>query len=154
MTRYANKPRWELKSNGWSTCSWLPISKISVIPHVKACDLYALTDDLYQNKLCSVVRKLVWSGRCTLLLLTVRVLCVSLRVAHGKRRFERTPTNDPHRSSVASPNIWGAKMFDLGRITLFCLGYRLAKHKMTIVLKIGGGPWPCRSPGYAYASSV
>jgi len=25
----------------------------------------------------------------------------------------------------------GAKMFDFRRITLFCLGYRLSKHKMT-----------------------
>jgi len=37
---------------------------------------------------------------------------------------------------------WGAKMFDFTRITLFCLGYRLSKQKMTICSKHleGHGP--------------
>jgi len=38
-----------------------------------------------------------------------------------------------HRdSSVARPKIWGVKMFDFRRITLFCLGYRFSKHKITM----------------------
>jgi len=41
----------------------------------------------------------------------------------------------------------GAKMFNSGRKTLFCLGYRLSKHKMTLFSKHLGGmtlladPW-------------
>ena len=33
-------------------------------------------------------------------------------------------------------------MFDFRRITLFCLGYRLSKHKMTICSKNLGGMAP------------
>ena len=60
-------------------------------------------------------------------------------------------------SGVASPKIgkgkkiWGVKMFDCRRITLFCLGKRLSKHKITIFSKNFGGPWPLCSPGYTYA---
>ena len=32
-------------------------------------------------------------------------------------------------------------MFDFRRTTLFCLGYRLSRHKMTICSKDLGGPW-------------
>jgi len=41
-------------------------------------------------------------------------------------------------SGVASPKIWegpeklGGRMLDFMQITLFCFGYRLLKHKMTI----------------------
>jgi len=51
-------------------------------------------------------------------------------------------------SGVASPKIWGAKnlgwvkMFDFGRITLFCLEKRLSKHKITIFSKTFWGTWP------------
>ena len=45
-------------------------------------------------------------------------------------------------SGVASPKIWGAKMFDFRRITLFCLENRLSNHKRTIFSKILGGSWP------------
>jgi len=45
-------------------------------------------------------------------------------------------------------------MFDFGRITLFCLGKRLSKHKMTIFSKTLGGAWPLwPSPGYAYGQT-
>jgi len=49
----------------------------------------------------------------------------------------------PHQdgtSNVASSKCWGAKSFDVRRMTLFCLGYRLSKHKMTICSKhfVGG----------------
>jgi len=40
-------------------------------------------------------------------------------------------------------NVAGAKMFDFRRITLFCLGYRLPKHKMTIYAKNVVGYAPC-----------
>jgi len=39
-------------------------------------------------------------------------------------------------------NFGGAKMFDFGRITLFCLEKRLSKHKMTIFSKNLGGMAP------------
>jgi len=37
---------------------------------------------------------------------------------------------------IAQPaqKFMGAKMFDFRGITLFCLGYRLSKHKMTIFM--------------------
>jgi len=60
-------------------------------------------------------------------------------------------------SGVASPkilggqNIWGAKMFDFRRMTLFCLEKRLSKHKMTIFSKnLGWGHGPFGPPDYAY----
>jgi len=49
-------------------------------------------------------------------------------------------------SSVASPKIGGAKMFDFRRITLFCLEKRLSKHKMTMFSKNVGGEWPLWPP--------
>jgi len=39
-------------------------------------------------------------------------------------------------------------MFDFRRITIFCLGLRLSKHKMTISFKNLWGSWP--PPGYVY----
>jgi len=53
--------------------------------------------------------------------------------------------------AVAWPaqKFWGAKMFDFRRIALYCLGYRLSKHKGLYVLKIRGD-WPLGPPGYAY----
>jgi len=50
-------------------------------------------------------------------------------------------TNNVINSGVASPEnlggkkIWGCKMFDFRRMTLFCLEKRLSKHKMTIFSK-------------------
>jgi len=43
----------------------------------------------------------------------------------------------------SQPKIFfGEKCFDFRRITLFCLGYRLSKHKMTIYAKnFGKGAW-------------
>jgi len=38
-------------------------------------------------------------------------------------------------SGVASRKIWGAKMFDIRRITPFCLENRLSKYKITIFSK-------------------
>jgi len=35
-------------------------------------------------------------------------------------------------NSVASTKVCGVKMFDFRRKTLFCLGYHLSKHKMTL----------------------
>jgi len=45
-------------------------------------------------------------------------------------------------SGVASPEIWGGKMFDFRRIKLFCLEKRLSKHKMTMFSKNFGGHGP------------
>jgi len=52
-------------------------------------------------------------------------------------------------SSVASPKFWEGpkqfgedKMFDFRRITRFCLGYRVSKHKMTAASKHTGGHGP------------
>jgi len=39
----------------------------------------------------------------------------------------------------SAENFGGAKMFDFRRIGLFCLGYRLSKHKITICSKHFGG---------------
>jgi len=44
-----------------------------------------------------------------------------------------------------SKKFWEAKMFDFRGITLFCLGYRLSKHKMTIYAK---NMWSELPPGY------
>ena len=44
----------------------------------------------------------------------------------------------------------GGKMFNSRRKTLFCLGYRLSKHKMTLFSK-NLGAWSCWPiPGYVY----
>jgi len=45
-------------------------------------------------------------------------------------------------------------MFDFRRITLFCLGCRLSKHKMTIFSKNLADPSPRRPPGYACAAGA
>jgi len=47
---------------------------------------------------------------------------------------------------VASPEIFGGKMFDFRPITLFCLEKRLSKHKMTIFSKPLGGHGPPATP--------
>jgi len=47
-------------------------------------------------------------------------------------------------SGVASPKLWGDKMFDFRQITLFCWEKRLSKHKMTMFSKnlgVGHGPF-------------
>jgi len=61
-------------------------------------------------------------------------------------------------SNVASPKIWegpkisrGAKMLDFRQKTLFCFGYRLLKHKMTICSENFWGAWPS---GNAYGNGV
>jgi len=48
----------------------------------------------------------------------------------------------------------GAKMFDFRRMALFCLGYRLSKHKMTIYAKNFGWAWPLGPRGYTYAGKA
>jgi len=54
-------------------------------------------------------------------------------------------------SGVASPKIaWEAKIFDFRLATVFCLGYRLSKHKMTRY-SINLGVWSLTLRGYAYA---
>jgi len=55
-------------------------------------------------------------------------------------------------SGVASPRIWGGKMFDFRRITLFCLEKPLSKHRMTIFSRNLGGYGPFGPPGYAYGA--
>jgi len=40
----------------------------------------------------------------------------------------------------------GAKVFDVRRITLICLGYRILKQKMTIYVKNSGGIPPLAAP--------
>jgi len=54
--------------------------------------------------------------------------------------------------TVAQPaqKVWGAKMFDFRRITLFCLEKRLPKHKMTMFSKNCWGHGLFGPPGYAY----
>jgi len=55
-------------------------------------------------------------------------------------------------SGVASPKIFGAKMFDFRRITLFWLEKRLSKHKMAIFsTNLEGAMALLVPPGYAYA---
>ena len=49
-------------------------------------------------------------------------------------------------SGVACTKVWGGKMFDFRRITLFCLEKRLLKHKMTMFSKNLGGAWPLLPP--------
>ena len=52
-------------------------------------------------------------------------------------------------------NLGGVKMFDFGRITLFCLEKRFSKHKMTILSKnLWGAMAPLAPPGYAYVLHV
>ena len=44
-------------------------------------------------------------------------------------------------------------MFDFRRATVFCLGYRISKHKMTRYAKnLGHGP--LAPPGYAYDKTI
>ena len=57
--------------------------------------------------------------------------------------------NMHNSSGVASPkffggpkNLWGAKMFDFRRATVFCMEYRFSKHKMTRYSKNFGGHDP------------
>jgi len=58
-------------------------------------------------------------------------------------------------SGVASPKVWGAKMFDFSLITLFCLEKHLSRHTMTMFSKnLGGGMTPLAPPGYAYGRQV
>jgi len=64
-------------------------------------------------------------------------------------------------SGVASPKFWGdkkfffwGKMFDFSRMTVFCFGYRLSKHKMTRYSKNLGGHGPLGPPGYAYGRNI
>ena len=52
-------------------------------------------------------------------------------------------------SGVASPKFLGAKMFR--RATVFCLGRRFSKHKMTRYAKNVGGMPPL---GYSYGSNL
>jgi len=59
------------------------------------------------------------------------------------------------QGGVASPNFWGgAKMFDFKRITLFCLGDHLSKHKMIVCSKHFGGVWPGSPPWLRLYSPV
>ena len=59
-------------------------------------------------------------------------------------------------SSAASPKFWGiqklewAKFFYFRLTTVFCLEYRLSKHKMTRYSKNLRGTCPLGSPGNAY----
>jgi len=80
------------------------------------------------------------------------------RVEHptttGMRIFRPVVNNSSVGSSVANTNIAGVKQIGGPKClilveTLFCLGYRLSKHKMTMCSKnLGARPlWP---PGYAY----
>ena len=57
-------------------------------------------------------------------------------------------------SAVTSLKFLGAKMLNFRQITLFCLGYHLSKHKMTIYAKNLGGMAPRTTPGYAYDLST
>jgi len=46
----------------------------------------------------------------------------------------------------------GAKYFDFKRATVFCLGHRLSKHKMTYAKNLGGRG-PIGPPSYIYGVS-
>jgi len=74
-------------------------------------------------------------------------------------RAEFGPRSIVWWSSVASPKnlggakrVGGGKMFDFRRITLFCLGYRLSNHKMTICSENLERHGPLAPLGYAYGS--
>jgi len=47
-----------------------------------------------------------------------------------------------YHSGVASLKFWGGKIFNFRQITLFCMGYHLSRHKMTIYAKHFGGHGP------------
>jgi len=55
-------------------------------------------------------------------------------------------------TSVANPKVWvgqkywGGGILDFRQITLFCLGYRLSRHKMTISSKNLGSRGPLAAP--------
>jgi len=54
-------------------------------------------------------------------------------------------------SGAVSPNFWGAKMFHFRRATVYCLGHRFPKHKMTGYAKNLAGAWSAGPhPGNAY----
>ena len=78
--------------------------------------------------------------------------CLIKRLPTFASHFQECTNRQHQVSSVASPKILGDKRFVFRRITLFCLGYRLSKHKMAISSKNLGGPWPARPPGYTYTS--
>jgi len=53
-------------------------------------------------------------------------------------------------SGVASSKFGGRKPFDFKRATVFCLGHRLSKNKMTRHARNLGGPWPPWKAGYTH----
>jgi len=63
----------------------------------------------------------------------------------------------PHQDRTnqwGAQNLWGSKMFDFRRLTLFCSEKRLSMHKMTIFSKhFAGGMAPLPPPGYAYGTN-
>ena len=81
-------------------------------------------------------------------LLPKEIIDSELQFAHG--------VIEVFGSSVANPKFWegkkcGGKILDFRLATVFCMGYRLSKHKMTIYSKtLGGGHGPVGPPGYAY----
>jgi len=70
----------------------------------------------------------------------MRDLILSVLNALGLQRISS------NGSGVASPEIWGGKMFDFRRITLFRLEKRFSMHKITIFSKNFGGHGPFGRP--------
>ena len=56
-------------------------------------------------------------------------------------------------STVARPRLWVGLNVWIYQITLFCLGYRLPNHKMTIYVKHFGGMAPWAPLSYAYVGT-
>jgi len=56
------------------------------------------------------------------------------------------------QTKILGGGSWGAKVFDFRWATVFCLGYRLSKHKMTRYAKNVGGMAPWALSVYAYGT--
>ena len=80
----------------------------------------------------------------------IGLLAGSLPLLYQGKKFELSLLVSFVTSGVASPKIggkqiWGLKIFDFRRITLFCLEKRHLKHKMTLCSK-NWGAWPLWPP--------
>jgi len=109
--------------------------KQSLSPYITSQDV-CIQESHATKRLISYLEVIIWRFVAMLLL-------------HDKDHQWNNPLASlatcPAGSSVASPKMWspknlvGTKMFDFRRITLFCLWYRVSKHKWLYVLKICGG---------------
>jgi len=72
------------------------------------------------------------------------------------RRMQAAATHQwrSQRKNWGLQKIWMGKMYDVKRITLFCLEKRLSRNKMIIFSKNLGDHGPFAPPGYAYATHL